>query len=218
VVTVRNGIDPEPFISGGGSTQEARASLGLPKDVFLIGTVGRLDPTKAPGHLIDAFNVLVRQGADAYLALAGEGRLRHDLEAQIASLGLENRVILMGHMKEIPQFLRSLDLFVLPSLREGLPLALLEAMASGLPVVATNTGGIPEVLSGLEGAVLVPVGDINALAVAFDRMYRSSNEELSSMGQGNRERVLKDFTWERMLRETTAVYEAVLAEGLRRTD
>jgi len=212
VVTVQNGIDPAPYLKEAVPAAEARESLGLPEEGFLIGAVGRLDPKKAHAHLIEAFHGVRLSGADAYLVIAGEGRLRPVLERQLESLGLRERVILMGRCADIPRFLRAIDLFVLSSVSEGLSLALLEAMASGVPVVSTRAAGVPEVAEGVEGCLLVEAGDLRAMAGALEAMYRLSADERSRLGSRNRDRVLQRFTADRMARETMAVYEAVLAE------
>lgn len=215
VATIRNGIEPLPFINQETPPEEARAALGLPQEGFLIGTLGRLDPTKAHCQLIDAFHTFARENPNTYLVIAGEGRLRPQLEAQIASLGFKDRVILLGHCPRAPLFLRSLDLFVLSSLREGLPLALLEAMASGLPVVSTRAGGVPEAAEGVEGCVLVDIGDVGGIASGFRAMYQSSEEERARMGGANRRRVLEHFTCQRMVTDMMVVYESVLKERSR---
>lgn len=212
VVTVQNGIDPIPFINQDKSPQEARGLLGLPREGFLIGTLGRLVPKKAHGQLIEAFHTFAGTDPDIHLVVAGEGRLRPQLEAQIASLGLKDRVVLTGHCRAVPLFLRSLDLFVLSSLREGLPLALLEAMAAGLPVVSTRAGGVAEAAEGIEGCILVDVGDVAGIAAGFRQVYRLPREERTRVGMANRRRVLEQFTWQRMVKDMMAVYESVLEE------
>jgi len=212
VVTVRNGIDPAPFTSLELSRREARAAFGLPTERLVIGAVGRLDPMKAHCDLIEAFRRFLPQCPGAVLAIAGEGRLRPRLEDQIASLELTGKVLLLGRRRDIPAFLRAIDLFALSSTGEGLPLALLEAMASGLPVASTRAFGVAETVEGLEGALVTEPRDTAALAESFRRIAALSPDERFRLGALNRRRVLESFTCERMVRDMERVYDSVLNE------
>ncbi|HEX8984156.1 MAG TPA: glycosyltransferase [Bryobacteraceae bacterium] len=128
-----------------------------------IGCVARLSSEKGVEHLIEAFAGVRKQFPKAQLAIAGQGPLQETLEARARALNLNGSVEFLGFRPNVAPFLRSLDLFVLPSLTEGIPLALLEAMAAGLPVVATAVGGVPEVIEDGVSGVLVPHGNAEAL-------------------------------------------------------
>jgi len=212
IVTVRNGIDPGPFLNFREGRHEARKALGLPEASFLVGTAGRLDPTKAHRDLIEAFHRFAAGKADAFLVIAGEGRIRAEIEEQIASLGLGERVRLLGYCRQIPRLMHALDVFALSSLREGLPLVVLEAMASARPIVSTRAGGVPEALEGLEGGILVEPGDVPGIARGLDAMYELSAAERDRRGEISRARVLGRFTREHMVRNMERVYEDVLRE------
>jgi glycosyltransferase involved in cell wall biosynthesis len=192
------------------SPLEARAELGLPPEGPVIGALSRLDPAKGVSFLIQA----LAQVNGAYLAVVGDGPERAALESLAGSLGVSSRVCWAGHRRHAPRYLPAFDLFVQPSLHEGLPNAVLEAMAAGLPVVATAVGGTPEVVvDGITG-ILVPPHDPGALARPITRLLRDPGLRCK-MGQAGRERVERCFTVEQMIQRTQALYEDVLeARGL----
>jgi len=165
VVTICNGVDTDRFAEG--DPTGARAALGLPLDRPIVGTVGRLDPVKDQAALVHAFARVRRDHPGAVLVIAGDGPCRADLEALVGTLGLGTDVRLLGERKDIPQVLRAMDVFVLPSIAEGISNTILEAMATGLPVVATRVGGTPELVDHARTGILVAAGDPEALAAAI---------------------------------------------------
>jgi glycosyltransferase involved in cell wall biosynthesis len=201
LVVIYNGVQVPASSS---SPREARAELGLPSDGLVIGAVTRLDPVKGGDFLIRA---LVQ--VDASLVIVGDGPERATLEALTGDLGLAGRVHWLGHRRDVPRLLPAFDLFVQPSLHEGLPNTVLEAMAAGLAVVATAVGGTPEVvLDGVTG-LLVPPGNPDALAGAMATLLRDCDLR-HTMGRAGRERVAEHFTVERMVRQTQTLYERLL--------
>jgi glycosyltransferase involved in cell wall biosynthesis len=142
---------------------QLRKSL-LGDGTLLIGAAGRLDQQKAYHHLIEAARLVCLARPDARFAIAGEGPLRPELETLIRRFDLGARVMLCGFMPDVGTFLGALDLFVCSSLWEGLPIAVVEAMLLGKPVVATDVGGMSEIVRSTEGGSLVPPGDPQALA------------------------------------------------------
>ena len=146
----------------------ARASLGIDGNTRLIGTVGRLDPVKGQQFLIGA---LARLEGDCTLVLAGEGSERTRLEDCARALGVTERCRFLGHRDDVADILPGLDVFALPSLNEGLPRAVLEAQAAGVPVVASRVGALAEAIAPGTGR-LVPAGDAAALAAALDEVLR----------------------------------------------
>lgn len=142
---------------------EARRRLGIEPETFVLGTIGRLEEQKGHRHLLDALAQLAHRGIRPRLLLIGAGRLEQTLLDQVAALGLERQVAMLGTRDDLGDLLRAMDLFVMPSLWEGLSLAMLTAMAAGLPVVATDVGGVPQVLGERRG-FRVPAGDATALA------------------------------------------------------
>ncbi len=162
-------------------------------------------------HLIDAVAELRQIGIRFELRIAGSGSLLDGLKQRASRAGVADEVAFTGHVEDMPAFYHQLDLFVLPSLSEGLPLTVLEAMASGLPVVATNVGGTAEALrDGIDGFV-VPPGDVAALISAISRLHESP-ELRRQMGAAGRARVVAEFSRERVAREVVEVYHRVLED------
>jgi glycosyltransferase involved in cell wall biosynthesis len=151
---------------------EERRALRLRPFDPLLGVVGRLSPEKGHVHLLRALPAIVDAFPGAGLALAGDGPQRRALEEEARRLGMEERVEFLGQRRDVGRFLAALDLFVQPSLYEGFGLSLLEAMAAGLPVVASRVGGIPEIVDDGESGVLVPAGEPGALAAAAIALLR----------------------------------------------
>jgi glycosyltransferase involved in cell wall biosynthesis len=201
LAVIDNGIDTQRFRPG--QTPLDLRSLGLPEGCFVFGSAMRLCDVKNPLGLVEAFAAASTGLAQpCALLLAGDGPLRPALEARIAAHGLQRQVRLLGALPDLSQFYAALHAFVLPSLSEGLPLALLEAMASELPVLASEVGEVPQVLAGL-GLDLLPPGDVPALAQAL----RVTVMARPGPQTGLRARVLSRYSVARMAAEYAAVYQ-----------
>ncbi len=185
-----------------------RKALGLPENGPLIGSVGRLDPVKGHGTLVRAFARVLGQHPDAHLVLAGEGECRPACEALARELGAGERVRFLGWRDDVKELLGAMDLFVLPSLNEGMGRAVVEAMAAGLAVVATRVGGVPQVVAEGVTGVLVPPEDPASLAEAIGRLLSRPGER-QAMGQAGRQRA-PAFSAERMCEELDALYRRLL--------
>ncbi|MBN8727799.1 MAG: glycosyltransferase [Xanthomonadales bacterium] len=198
---VENGVDTARFHPG--QPPLDRAALAIPDDARVIGASMRLTAQKSPLDLLEAFARIHADEPHALLVIAGEGPLRRALELRAAELGIATRVRLPGARTDLERFYPLLDLFVLPSRYEGLPLALLEAMACTRPVVATQVGQVPAVLAGLDAECVAP-GDVGALTAAMRRALDGpgARPEL-------RRRVIERFSLERMARDYASVYETV---------
>lgn len=185
-----------------------RAAFSIPADAMVIGSVGRLAPVKGFDILIEAAARVIKQFPNVYFIIAGEGPEQANLEAGVAQSGLTERFRFAGFANNIHELLACLDLFVLPSRTEGHPLALLEAMAAGVPCVATSVGGMPEI-SGDQGAVqLVPAEDAVSLAEALvDLLAGKDNRD--ALGQRGRERVRQEFNFEKTLDRYMSLYRSV---------
>ncbi|MFB7475986.1 glycosyltransferase [Kitasatospora sp. NPDC056184] len=170
VTVVHHGPDLAGAPEGPAARAAARAELGLPEHAFVVGTVGNLTPKKDQATLLAAHAALLGRRPDARLLLVGAGPLDARLRARAAELGVADSVVFAGSRADVPALLPALDVFTLSSRQEGLPVALMEAMTSGLPAVVTRVGGMPEVLDDGEQGFLVPPGDPAALAGAFDRL------------------------------------------------
>ncbi|MGH7632266.1 MAG: glycosyltransferase, partial [Gemmatimonadaceae bacterium] len=194
VTVVPNGI---PFRSGNRAL--LRRELGVGDDELLIVAIGNLYPVKGHSVLLRALAELPR-GASAeswHLAIAGRGGEESALRALARESGLEQQVHLLGFRSDVPDILAAADVFVMPSLSEGLPLALVEAMAASLPVIASDVGGIPEVAVRDAEALFVAPGDARALAAALARLLRDSALR-ASLGAAAHGRAVRDFGLDRM--------------------
>ncbi len=209
VLTIHNGIDPDKFCRRM-DRAAARAALGLPDDNrLIIGGVGRLEEAKGFCFLIEAVALLAGDYPKLEIVLAGQGPLREPLAAQAARLGIADRVRFLGFCEDVQVVYDVLDVFVLSSRCEALPYAMLEAMASCLPIVGTTVAGIAEVIVQGKTGLLVPPGDAAAIAGAL-RTLLDSPKLRDEMGQAGRARVIRHFNESDMVRDTIAVYRDML--------
>ena len=211
VVVIPNGVDlgsPGKWSRVGRTLlrREARGALGLPADRALVGAVARLDPVKRLDVLLRALALL----EDVPAVIVGYGPEEGRLKALAGQLGIADRVVFAGHQRDVRPWLAALDVFVLPSDWEGMSNALLEAMASRLPVVATATGGTPDVVLDGQTGFLVPPGDAPALARAID-VFLQDPELRERMGRAGRRRVVEHFSVGQMVERTQALYASLLA-------
>jgi len=165
---IKNGIDLT-HVTSRVAHSETRASLGLPDEAFVIGTVCRLTPVKGVEFLLKAFTQVKKRSASKMwkLVVVGDGPLRQSLEALASDLGVASETIFLGARTDVFDVMAALDALTLPSLHEGIPVVLLEAMALGVPIVASQVGGIPEILADYKEARLVPSQNPNLLADAI---------------------------------------------------
>jgi glycosyltransferase involved in cell wall biosynthesis len=184
-----------------------RLGAGLFKPLWLCA--GRLETQKGHTVLIDALAQVRVRGLEFVAVLAGEGSLREALERQVREAGLEGRVHFAGQVDPLGPMYTAADAVLLPSLWEGLPLTLLEAMARGRPVVATRVGGIPEAVEDGVTGRLVPAGDAAALAAVLEDFHRRA-DAAARLGYAGAERVRETFTWPRVVESFEAVYDEVL--------
>ena len=209
ITHIYNGVDTDAFSPG--DQHEARKVLGLPHEPIVMGTVGRLDPVKDHRGLIEAFHRLAGR-RDTQLLIVGDGPCRPELEHLASELGLRGRVRLLGERDDINVILRALDIFILPSLGEGISNAILEAMATGLPVVATHVGGNPELVDDGVTGFLVPSRSTSSLAAALQR-YLDDPGLKRHHGDAGRIRSLKEFSLSRMFAAYDALYSRALAKA-----
>lgn len=152
--------------------EQAKERLGLAGSDFVLGTVGRLVAAKGHRFLIEAVAILAGRGMDVKLVVAGGGPLEAALKGQLAELGIGDRVLLLGSRGDVPELLRGMDVFVMSSVSEAAPVALVEAMAAGLPCVVTTAGGMVAMVDGGRCGVLTRPGDGVALAEALANLIR----------------------------------------------
>ncbi len=217
-----SGVDAERFapppapVAGGDARQAGREALNpgfFPPDARVIGTVGRLDPVKNQASLLRALATLRREQPDLArslrLVVAGDGPLRAALEQAAGELGVREAVWFAGARSDAPEILRALDVFVLPSLNEGISNTILEAMASGLPVVAGRTGGNPElVVEGVTGT-LYDVGAPGGLERVI-LAYLTNPALGTAHGEAGRARVVQNFSLTAMVQRYLDLYDELL--------
>ena len=195
ISVIQNGIQPMPFEAE--HRLEVRKDAGIGADDPFLLSVGRLVHVKAHEVLVSAMPAVLKEFPNAKVGICGDGVLRGDLEAQIKSLGLEAAVKLFGAQNNVAKFLSSADVFILPSRSEGLPIALLEAMSAGLPVIATKLEGLGEVvLDGVHG-LFAPVDDPEALAEVILKLLRDPDLR-ARMGVSAKQRVNESYSLDRM--------------------
>jgi glycosyltransferase involved in cell wall biosynthesis len=187
-------------------TVDVHAAFWLPKGAPIVGNVAALAAHKGQRHLVAAAAKVVRELPDTRFLIVGEGELRNPLERQIHELGLDRHVTLTGFRADVLGLLKSLDVFVMSSITEGLGSAILEAMACRRPVVATRAGGIPEAVEDNVTGLIVPPQDETALAGGIVRLLRSP-ELRDQFGQAGRQRVIDSFSVERLVQGTAGVYD-----------
>jgi glycosyltransferase involved in cell wall biosynthesis len=204
---VVHGVDTELFSPG---PSALRAELGVTSDAVLVGCVGRLERQKRQDRLIMALPVLLSLGVHTELVIVGTGPLLGELKSLSGRCGVDDRVHFLGERDDVPNVLRALDVFALASDFEGLPLAILEAMAAGVAVVATRVGGVETaVRDGVNGRI-VAANDPNGLVTALMHTL----EERSALGRAAREIALSEFSLRRMVDQTRAVYVEALRPRL----
>jgi glycosyltransferase involved in cell wall biosynthesis len=196
------------------SREEARELLGLSRESLVIGAVGRLEEQKGHAHLLAALPELRRQIPDLVVLLVGEGRQEEALRRQVRELGLTSTVQFLGTRRDLPAIFRALDIFVQPSLWEGLPLALLKAMGAGLPVVASRVSGSRDAIAdGVNGCLVAP-GDPEALARAILKLHRQP-EARRRLGEAARNTMAARYSLEAMLQRLEELYLDLWRRGNR---
>ncbi len=213
VAVVRIGVDLREFHPEA-DVREMRAALELPNRHRVVGTVGALVEQKGHEFLVEAAPLVLEQMPHTTFLLIGDGPLREPLEARATELGIGRRMRFLGHRDDVGRVLPALDLFVLPSLWEGLPYALIEAMAVGVPVVGSDIAGIADVIRSRETGWLAPVGSVEGLADAI--VLALSREGMSArMAEAARELVVREHGREQMLATLAALYERLVEERAR---
>jgi len=198
---IDNGVPLEPFL---------RIPSRPCNGDFVFGAVGRLVPMKDHLSLLEAFSIVSRQHPDCRLEILGDGPLRPALEAKIAALRLSEHVRLQGYSEDVPGFLTRVHAFVLSSITEGLPLTVLEAMASGLPIVGTDVGGVSEVVRKSGCGWLCPPSAPAQLARALVAVLESNDREI--LGRRARRFAEEGYSVSRMTAQYEHLFEEVLSK------
>ena len=205
-----NGIDVKRFAPSG-LRHLGRKELAIPEDAMVIGTIGRLNEVKRQDLLIQAFAQHARRDPDARLLIVGDGPLQDDLRQLAMSLGVQDSVCFTGYKPDPERFLELMDVFVLSSRSEGMPLSVLEAWAAGVPVVTSDAGGLPELIRDGETGLLFPSGDQESLAAKL-QMLLSNGELAANLRVHGRARVAAEFSLDKMTSSYHEQYLEVLGQ------
>ncbi len=210
VKVIYNGVDTERF-SLGPTQDDVRKKFNLDNEDIVIGTVGRLSPEKGFEFLISAMEDMTKVYPQTRVLIAGNGNeeYRLSLHAKVNGLRLSSNIIFIGFCKDIPEILRCVDIFCLPSLTEGFNRTILEAMACGLPVVATSVGGNIEIVQDRVNGLLVPSGNSERLAAAITELV-NDREKARTMGLEGRRLVEKNFSIEKNVKRIEKLYLQIL--------
>ncbi|MCC7261240.1 MAG: glycosyltransferase family 4 protein [Candidatus Latescibacteria bacterium] len=208
---IHSGVDFAPFARPAADREVTRRVLGLALDGLVIGTLGRLTPIKGQADLVRAFAQVRPQVPEAWLLLVGDGEEGPGLAALVRELGVADRVVFAGWREEVPDLLRAMDIFVLPSLNEGMGKALVEAMYVGLPVVASRVGGVPDLIEAGRAGLLVPPGQPAALAAALLGLAADPHRrrELGARAA----QVARAYSVESMIEKLDGLYQSLLKES-----
>ena len=205
IISIGNSIDTSRFVNLNVSMEQVRKKIGVKSDSLVFGTVGRLMPTKGYLYLVEAFANVKKQIPHTELVFVGDGRCEDELKEQVKKCGVEGSVHFLGQRKDVPKILRAFDIFVMSSIAEGIPRALLEAMASGVACIGTNAGGIPEIIRHNESGFLVDSQNHQALAEAIIDLVK--NEDKRNKFIKNGKSSIQDFHIDNTVNKTIFLYE-----------
>ncbi|WP_034629661.1 glycosyltransferase family 4 protein [Desulfotruncus alcoholivorax] len=209
IKVIHNGIDFNEFDYS--DNQTTKDKWGIPHHRTVIGTVARMAPQKGLPVLINAAKQIIDK-YDLHFLIAGDGPLRASLQEQVHSAGMQDFFTFTGAVKNVAQVYQVMDIFVLPSITEGLPLTILEAMSFGLPVIASAVGGIPELIINNETGLLIPPGNDDELALKIAYLVEFPGKKYELGGKA-RQLVLNNFAVENMIKKTINLYDNLLHES-----
>ncbi len=213
LITIHNGIENVSPVPEKISTS-IKNGLGIPPDHTVICTITHMLKHKGVIYLIKSASILLEHRKNVTFLLVGEGSLKDELKKLCVNLKIEKNVIFAGERSDIPEILSLSDIFVLPSLREGLPLTILEAMAYGKPVIATNVGGVPEVVKDRVSGILVSPKDPEALYNAMNELL-SDKEKLQKMGHNGKKICNESFSSKTMVGKIEELYSFLINKKVR---
>lgn len=208
IKAIVNGVDTERFSPKPDIKNEVREKLGLKKDSICIGTVGSLRPVKNQMLLINACKTILPRFEQVEILIVGEGSLRSQLMQKVHTLGFSKKIHFLGTQNNIPEILNGLDIFVLPSLNEGMPNAVLEAMACGIPVIASAVGGVPEVINDNENGITIPPENEDQLTTKLITLIENQ-EKRRVFGTQARKTVQERFSLVQMVSKYETLYQSL---------
>lgn len=205
IAVINNGIDVKRF--GDFSTRDlVRKNLGIENGSFLVGIIARLSDVKGHLYLIRAIQKVIKTFPSIKLLIVGQGKMKDLLIKEVDLFGIKNNVIFLSEANNTKDILSAIDIFVMPSLQEGLGLALMEAMAQGLAVIGSSVGGIKTLIQNQENGLLVRATDVEGLAKAIIQLLQDPNLR-SNLGSKARKFIIKNFSKEKMVDKTVEFYK-----------
>jgi glycosyltransferase involved in cell wall biosynthesis len=189
--------------------KQLKASVGIPEHMNVVGMIGRLEHVKGPGYFVEAAMQIAKLRQDVCFVLIGDGSLKAELENKVRSQGLKERIIFTGWREDVDRMLTMLDVMVLPSLNEAVGLVLIEAQSHGIPVVASNVGGIPETIKENETGFLVQAGHADKLEQAI-LFLLDHPDKREAMGLAAKEWVKSRFKAQQMAQDISGLYDELL--------
>lgn len=208
IMVIDNGIDVGRF-NREIATENIKKEFGLNGNIKVIGTIGSLKVEKGHTYLLKVAKEVIKSIKDVRFFIVGDGPLRKRLEDEAKDLGIKGNIIFTGLRNDVPELLSIMDIFVLPSIKEGLPIVLLEAMASKKPVIATKVGAVPKVIEDNKDGILVAPGNINELKEAM--IFLLTNKKLSKeLSQNAYNKVASEFSSQTMCAKYSEIYKKVL--------
>ena len=212
ISVVYNGIDAHKYDSNF-DIKEYKRKLNLQHDIPTVGFIGRLVKLKGVNYFLEAAATVVRRGKRVQFVVVGDGPLKERLIKQAKDLRINQHVHFIGFREDIPQILSVIDILVVPSLWEGLPLTILEAMFAGKPIIATRVGGIPEAIEDKQTGILVEPRDCNALSKGVLECLEDPGNR-KELGGKAKHRALQYFDVERMVKEYESIYDECIVSQL----
>ncbi len=210
ITTIHSGVNTDRFMKVKVDSEGKKRSLGLNPEAPVVGTVGWLLPIKGPIYLLRAMAEVWQSHPGIQLVYVGKGDLEKDVRGEAYRTGVSEKVKFLGWRDDIPEIMQVLDIFVLPSLNEGMGRVLVEAMASGKPIVASNVGGIPDLVKDGQNGFLVGPGDVNGLSLAMKKLIE--DEELRVKVGAKGRAMAQSYGLEQMIRKINELYSSLYQE------
>jgi len=210
VVRIHNGINLQQ-IEVMQDRNKVRKRLGVGSDEYLVGTVGRLTPVKGHDIMMKTAHLLKKESVNCKFLIVGDGPLMLTLKTLARTLGIEKEVILAGQRDDVYDLINAMDVFLLPSLHEGIPMVLLESLALGRPIIASRVGGVPEIISHDKEGLLVEPGSPEELKRGI-RTLMDDRSHASKLAEAGRKRVEEGFTGNLMAERTAQLYSALIVD------
>jgi glycosyltransferase involved in cell wall biosynthesis len=207
IVTIHSGVEIDRCMTAEVDIEDKKKSLGLDPKGLVVGTVGWLLPIKGPMHLLNAMARVWQSHPETSLVFVGKGDLEKELREEALRMEASGRVSFLGWRDDIPEIMQILDIFVLPSLNEGMGRVLVEAMAAGKPVVASRVGGIPDLVKHGQNGLLVEPGDVTGLSLAIRKLLidKKMQDEMGMKGRT----MAQNFGVEKMVEKIDALYSSL---------